>query len=691
MEKTSLDSLHFEEMQLTRREVFIILGDKLFCPVSEAIKKIENSVSTRFACSYILPDDMKKICRNLFYSFRRKWRQVKRRKYFFTKYEKWLNVTLTFYKPPVVSETSRSEHCNTASNSTDSSNSCKRRRIEDIPSCSYSTELSSVPQTRNIVLESSRENENRVPPTRNIILESSRENENRRRFKDLTTVSDDYALSLLLEIKLLKHQYEVLRATNIENNCNIYPPYKAVLQAKEKCYPPKTDIKIKDCSAEVKLQGLLDHSVEQILFIQRDFLKSSTSEYISNMTLYCKWGYAEISGENIKSNFNGNRDTASNTSLFSISIVPLQLISTNPETRAEYIIWENQRPSSARFCRPIKLQFNHGNSQNYTNDVDYIKEQERNLVSFITVFDGKLITVSYNLKFVMTNSQVCNAVTSTSEDEHCHLCKVVKNRFNNIQEILRKEIEHNYCFGLSVLHIWIRFFECCLDLSYKLDIKKSKVCSEEEKSVVENRKRNIQIGLNLQYGFMVDNEKAELKDCDENTARCFFENSTTSALITGVDRILLKRLCVILQAMSSNYKINATKFHNYALKTAERFVKLYPWYNMSITVHKILIHGPEVIESALLPIGQLCNDVQHDLYVDRSCQDFVRVKNMEEVFLQLLATSDPYISCLRNLPQTKLKNLMTEAINLLTLPDIMIEDDDGNTSDEDNDDSDLDD
>ncbi|KAL2749804.1 dna-mediated transposase [Vespula maculifrons] len=281
-------------MQLTRREVYIILGDNIFCPASEAIKKIENLVSERFACSYTLPDDMKKICRNLFYSFRRKWRQVKTRKYFFTKYEKWLNVPLTFYKPPVVSETSRSEHCNTVPNTTDSSNSCKRRRIEDIPSCSYSTELSSVPQTSDIVLESSRENENRLPQTRNIILESSRENENRRRFKDLTTVSDDYALSLLLEIKLLKHQYEVLRATNIENNCNIYPPYKAVLQAKEKCYPPKTDIKIKDCSAEVKLQGLLDHSVEQILFIQRDFLKSSTSECISNMTLYCKWGFWDL-------------------------------------------------------------------------------------------------------------------------------------------------------------------------------------------------------------------------------------------------------------------------------------------------------------------------------------------------------------------------------------------------------------
>ncbi|KAL2740926.1 hypothetical protein V1478_001067 [Vespula squamosa] len=653
-------------MKLSRKEIFNIFKDNLCCPINEAYQKIEHLVSTRFKCSYTLSVNMKQICRNLLYSFRRKWRQVKKADNFFRKYDKWLNVSIIFYKSPVVLKTSRSECSNLFPNLINSN--FIEKTIEEIPSCSHSTELSCVPRTGNIVSESSNEDENG----------------GRHRNSVLTTISDDYALSLLMEIRLSRSQYEVLRATNVENNCNIYPPYKTLLQAKEKCYPPKTDIKIKDCSAEVKLQGLLDHSVEQILFIKRDYLKNSTSEYISNMTLFCKWGYTEISGENfVNRNFNSNTEITSDSNVFSISIVPLQLISYNLRTKTQYTIWENPSPSSVRFCRPIKLQFNHESKQDYISEYSNIKEQEGNLVSFITVFDGKLITVNYNLTFVITNSQVCNATLSTLEEEYCFVCNSEKMQFNNIDEILREGIDRsNYTFGLSIPYVWIRFFESCLDLSYKLHIKKWKLCTEADKLIVENRKINIQIGLNLQFGFIIDKKKADFKNSDESAARCFFENSTTSALITGVDRILLKRFCVILQALSSNHKINNRKFHDYAVKTAKRLVRLYPWYNMSITVHTILIHGPKVIKSALLPIDQFYSDAQQDLHIDRSFQDILRVKNIEEVFLELLALSDPYISSLRDLPQTKLKNLTTEVIDLLILPDTIMDDDDEDTSDD---------
>lgn len=55
--------------------------------------------------------------------------------------------------------------------------------------------------------------------------------------------------------------------------------------------------------------------------------------------------------------------------------------------------------------------------------------------------------------------------------------------------------------------------------------------------------------------------------------------------------------------MSSGYEINLEKFEAYTLKTAELYVSLYSWYYMPASVHKILIHGTDVIRSALLPIG----------------------------------------------------------------------------------------
>lgn len=90
---------------------------------------------------------------------------------------------------------------------------------------------------------------------------------------------------------------------------------------------------------------------------------------------------------------------------------------------------------------------------------------------------------------------------------------------------------------------------------------------------------------------------------DGNTARRFFKNAETSADITGLDLEIIKRFGVILRALSSGYDIKTDEFETYAFKTAELFISLYPWYYMPATVHKILIHGADVINNSLVPIG----------------------------------------------------------------------------------------
>lgn len=90
---------------------------------------------------------------------------------------------------------------------------------------------------------------------------------------------------------------------------------------------------------------------------------------------------------------------------------------------------------------------------------------------------------------------------------------------------------------------------------------------------------------------------------DGNTARRFFKNAKTTTDITGLDLEIIKRFYVILRALASEYDINTDEFNTYAFKTAELFISLCPWYYMPATVHKILIHGADVIRSSLLPIG----------------------------------------------------------------------------------------
>lgn len=124
--------------------------------------------------------------------------------------------------------------------------------------------------------------------------------------------------------------------------------------------------------------------------------------------------------------------------------------------------------------------------------------------------------------------------------------------------------------------------------------------------------------------------------------------------------------------------MNLIKFKEYTLETARKFVELYPWYYMPTSVHKLLIHGTEIIDYAL-PIGQMSEDAQESCnkYIKRYREDFTRkcsrTKTMEDLFLRLLVTFDPFISSLRKLPKKKLKIMSPEAVELLIPPTIVSE------------------
>jgi len=64
----------------------------------------------------------------------------------------------------------------------------------------------------------------------------------------------------------------------------------------------------------------------------------------------------------------------------------------------------------------------------------------------------------------------------------------------------------------------------------------------------------------------------------------------------------------LLQCFASGYKINASKFGEYALDTARKLISLYPRYYLPPSVHKILVHAPDVTNYALVPIGELSEE-----------------------------------------------------------------------------------
>lgn len=55
-------------------------------------------------------------------------------------------------------------------------------------------------------------------------------------------------------------------------------------------------------------------------------------------------------------------------------------------------------------------------------------------------------------------------------------------------------------------------------------------------------------------------------------------------------------------------RLDLEKFINYTKETAAVHVRLNSWCSMIPTMHKLWIHGPEVIKHAFLPIGQLSEE-----------------------------------------------------------------------------------
>ncbi|XP_053970340.1 uncharacterized protein LOC128872056 isoform X3 [Hylaeus volcanicus] len=186
---------------------------------------------------------------------------------------------------------------------------------------------------------------------------------------------------------------------------------------------------------------------------------------------------------------------------------------------------------------------------------------------------------------------------------------------------------------------------------------------------------------------------------DGNTSRRFFANHLLSASTTQIDVQFIYRLKVILEAISSNHKINVDKFAAYASETAKLYVELYPWHPMTPTMHKILIHGAAVIEHAILPIGQLSEEAakvrnkHFRQYRQNYSRKFSRKLCNEDVINRLLLTSDPLLTSLRPKQRKRTLPLLKDTIDLLALANVTIsgiESEDEDEAENDNEDADED-
>lgn len=472
-------------------------------------------------------------------------------------------------------------------------------------------------------------------------------------------ISPEDALKMFVKANLTMAQYEIIR-----NTTGNLPCYSILQQHKKTCYPAKESFHVTEDSAEVKLQAVIDHTAERLLKHLGEVLNTLKDDDCNTLQMICKWGCDGSQQAQYKQKF--ENDSACDSHIFISSFVPLRITYGSNK-----ILWQNPTPSSSNYCRPIRVRFVKETVDVTNEEIQYIENAESKLKPTSVTFGSRSYKVKCNMLLTMIDGKVCNAATGTKSTLRCYICGATSKEFNDIS-VRRPVHKETLKFGLSILHARIRLFETLLHIAYKLPVQNLPAKSESDKLLIKQNKERIQEEFKQKLGLRVDFPKAGFGNTnDGNTSRRFFTNHELAAEITGIDVTLIKRFKIILECISSGYKIHKDRFEKFTKETAELYVQLYNRHPMTPTLHKILIHGPEVVENALLPIGQLSEEAAEARnkhfrqYRQNFARKFSRIDCNTDVIQRLLLTSDPFIAAGSKTLYKNKKAFMPETLEML--------------------------
>ncbi|XP_041448468.1 uncharacterized protein LOC121404022 [Drosophila obscura] len=332
--------------------------------------------------------------------------------------------------------------------------------------------------------------------------------------------SPEEALAIYIDGRFTKHSYKLVQAKTRSNNANVFPSYDLLRTAKLMCYPK--DVKVTDSSAEVPLQCLVDHTVSRIVQSSK-IIFEKMNETDNIITAVHKWGCDGSSGHSMyRQGYSEFEENKTDEYMFTICIVPLQI------NMGPIVIWQNSRPSSTRFCRPIKIVCEKETSSLVKLEVDKINKQILEILP--TTFQN--FQIQHKFHMTMIDGKIFSVIAESS-NQTCGICGATPSVMNNLKS--RTPDTNLYQYGLSTLHAWIRCLECILHIAYRLPFEKWQI-RKSDKDAAEQHKKHIQNRVKKEMSLLVDIPMPGAGNTNNgNTARRFFQQPTLASEITGVD------------------------------------------------------------------------------------------------------------------------------------------------------------
>ena len=168
---------------------------------------------------------------------------------------------------------------------------------------------------------------------------------------------------------------------------------------------------------------------------------------------------------------------------------------------------------------------------------------------------------------------------------------------------------------------------------------------------------------------------------DGSTTRRAFREATQFAACTGLDKNIITRIHVALQAVTCFFPLNNDAFASFCRQTAEEYVRKYSWYFMPVSLHKLLVHSATVAAQCQVPIGIVSEEAAEASNKDlrrfrlRHTRKDTRLHNMSDLYGYMLVNSDPLLSskgarCRRRKLGTKGGQLLPATLALLAEPQL---------------------
>lgn len=107
----------------------------------------------------------------------------------------------------------------------------------------------------------------------------------------------------------------------------------------------------------------------------------------------------------------------SDSSVFMVSYVPLNISSSKD------ILWKNPRPSSIRYCRPLKFEFCKETALKTQEEYEFYSDEISKL-KLTVIRNNKTYHITHKLYCTMIDGKICNTLTDQKSSASCNICTI---------------------------------------------------------------------------------------------------------------------------------------------------------------------------------------------------------------------------------------------------------------------------